>query len=62
MDITTAQAAEQLGVTRGRVLQYIWSGRLKARKIGRDYILDSRAVAAFRPLPPGRPARKKVTP
>jgi hypothetical protein len=37
----------------------ITSGRLKAKKIGRDWLIDSRSVAAFRPMPPGRPGGKR---
>ena len=59
MDFTTKQVAKHLGVTPRRVRALIESGRLKARKIGRDYLIDSRSLAAFRPLPPGRPTGKE---
>ena len=55
MDLTTNQAAVELGVSPRRVRQYIVQGRLRARKIGRDYLVDSESVAAFRPRPPGNP-------
>ena len=54
--ITTAAAAERLGVTRRRVLQYIEEGRIRARKIGRDYLVDPESVDEFRPRPTGNPA------
>ena len=54
-EITTTAAAELLGVTPRRVRQYIEGGRLKARKIGRDYLVDAGSVAAFRPRPIGNP-------
>ena len=57
MELTTAEAATELGVSRRRVRQYITEGRLKARKLGRDYIIDSRSLAAFKPRRTGRPMR-----
>lgn len=59
MDLTTKQVAAQLGITPRRVRQYIKSGRLKAKKIGRDYIVSSRQLDAFTPRPPGRPTSKE---
>ena len=55
MDLTTNQAAAELGVSAQRVRQYIAEGRLRARRIGRDYLVDSESVAAFSPRPPGNP-------
>ena len=55
MDLTTIQAARTLGVTPRRVRQYISEGRLKARLVGRDYLISSRSLAAFRRPPMGRP-------
>jgi excisionase family DNA binding protein len=48
VDLTTAQAAKELGVSRRRVRQYIEDGRLKAKKVGRDYLINSRTLAAFK--------------
>ena len=53
MDLTTAQAAEQLGVSIRRVRQYIEEGRLKAKKFGHVYLVNSKSVAAFKPAEPG---------
>jgi len=53
--ITTTAAAERLGVTRRRVLQYINEGRLRARKIGRDFLVDPESVDEFKPRPIGNP-------
>ena len=58
MQLTTEQVAQRLGVTPRRVRALITAGRLKAKKIGRDYLIDSRDLAKFTPLPPGRPAGK----
>jgi excisionase family DNA binding protein len=58
VELTTEQVAERLGITPRRVRALITAGRLKAKKIGRDYLIDSRDLAKFTPLPPGRPAGK----
>lgn len=58
MEITTEQAAARLGITPRRVRALITAGRLKAKKIGRDYVIDTRQLDKFIPLPPGRPAGK----
>ncbi len=40
--ITTAEKAQQMGVTRRRVLNLIAQGRFKsARKKGRDWLIDA---------------------
>ena len=59
MDLTTEQAARELGVSTRRVRQYIEEGRLKAKKAGRDYLISSRSLAAFKPQPSGRPTSKE---
>jgi excisionase family DNA binding protein len=53
--ITTTAAAERLGVTRRRVLQYIAEGRIRAHKMGRDYMVELASVEEFRPRPTGNP-------
>ena len=58
MQLTTEQVAQRLGITPRRVRALITARRLKAKKIGRDYLIDSRDLAKFTPLPPGRPAGK----
>jgi excisionase family DNA binding protein len=58
VELTTAQVAEKLGITPRRVRALITAGRLKGRKIGRDYLVDSRQLDRFTPQPPGRPAGK----
>jgi excisionase family DNA binding protein len=58
VQLTTEQVAQRLGVTPRRVRALVTAGRLKAKKIGRDYLIDSRDLAKFTPLPPGRPAGK----
>ena len=62
--LTTAEAAEQLGITPRGVLALIRQGRLKAAKRGRDWLCDKRSVAALaRPgarHPGGRPRKRKA--
>jgi len=58
VDLTTKQVAERLGISPRRVRALITTGRLKAKKIGRDYLIDTRQLDKFTPLPPGRPAGK----
>ena len=55
MLLTTAQAAAILQVTRRRVHAIIAAGRLPARKLGRDWLIEPADLAAYRPLPSGRP-------
>lgn len=48
------QAAEMLGLSDKRVLQYILADRLPARKVGGRYLMPIEAVSAFEPHPHGR--------
>lgn len=57
--ITTAEAAERLGVTDRRVRQMIEDGILKGEKVGRDYLIDEDSLEAAKERPkPGRPTKK----
>ncbi len=53
--MTTAEAADALGITPRRVRALIASGRLKARRYGRDWSISEEAIEAVRERPPGRP-------
>jgi excisionase family DNA binding protein len=57
--LTTAQAAERLGVSDRRVRQYIATGALKAGRAGRDWLINERDLMRFAPLPAGRPRKRK---
>jgi len=46
--LTLIQAAERLGVTPDTLRQQIANGRLKARKIGRDWTVSEREVERYR--------------
>lgn len=49
--LSVAEAAERLGVTRGRVNIFIREGRLPAVRIGRSFALRESDVEAFAKQP-----------
>jgi excisionase family DNA binding protein len=53
--LTTPQAAERLGISIVRVQQLIRGGRLKATKVGRDWLIQEQALKAVAVRKPGRP-------
>jgi excisionase family DNA binding protein len=55
--LTTTQAAEQLNIKRGTVIQYIERGLLKASKTGRDWFIRQSEVNRYsrKRKGPGRP-------
>jgi excisionase family DNA binding protein len=53
--LSTAHAAKRLGITQRRVLAMIQSGRLPARKVGRDWWITEAALEAVKVRKPGRP-------
>lgn len=60
--LTTAQAAERLGVSVRRVQALIAEGRIAAAKIGRDYVVSAKAVEKFKPEAPGWKKGRKRKP
>lgn len=58
--LTTAEAAERLGLTPGRVRQLARDGALKGQHYGRDWLFDERDVARFTPPAKGRPRKEKL--
>lgn len=46
--LTTSQAAAALGITPRAVQQAITRGKLKATKAGRDWLIKTRDVEAYR--------------
>jgi excisionase family DNA binding protein len=58
--LTTAEAADQLGITSRRVRQLIADGRIAAKKVGRDYVIDPRSLKAVEDRKTGRPAKGKA--
>jgi excisionase family DNA binding protein len=56
--LTTNQAAKELKVTAIRIRAMIRDGRLKAEKMGRDYVIRESDLDTVRDRKPGRPAAK----
>lgn len=56
--LTTSEAAEQLGVTSGRVRQLILAGRLPATKVGRDLFIKESDLKLVQDRQTGRPSKK----
>jgi excisionase family DNA binding protein len=54
--LSTAEVARKLGVTRQRVLEFIKTDRLRAKKVGRSYVVHSKDVLSLSRFKVGRPA------
>jgi len=59
MVITTKSAAAELGISVRRIQALISAGRLRAKRVGRDYLISPRALDAVRVRLPGRPGWQK---
>lgn len=57
--ITPTEAGALLGVSAVRVRQLIGAGRIPHVRVGRFYMIEMKAVRAFRRLEPGRPRKAK---
>jgi excisionase family DNA binding protein len=55
--ITTAQAAEKLGISVRRVQELINSGRLPAQQFGRTYVVNEGDLKLVEDRKPGRPRK-----
>ena len=55
--ITTAQAADQLGVSIRRVQALIKARRLPAEKVGRDWLINEFNLERVAERKPGRPPK-----
>lgn len=53
--LTTMQAAKKRGVSRPRILALIYEGRLKAQKVGMQYLIKPADLAALKIHKTGRP-------
>jgi len=54
-----------LGVSQSRIRQFVLAGRLKAKKFGRDLVIERKEAERFKRegrLPQGRPAGLKRKP
>lgn len=56
--MTLKEAADTLGVAPATLRQQIANGRIKARKVGRDWTVTAREVERYRTASLGRPGRK----
>jgi excisionase family DNA binding protein len=59
--ISTAEAANRLGVTPDRVRKMIVSKRLKAIKVGREWLIDPKDLDAVKDRKVGRPRKPRKT-
>ena len=55
--LTTAEVADRLGLTMRAVQKMIEAGRLEARKVGRDYLIEPTALANIPKQAAGRPPK-----
>jgi excisionase family DNA binding protein len=53
--LTTAEAADRLGLTVRAIQKMIEAGRLEAKKVGRDYLIEPGALEHIPKQAPGRP-------
>jgi excisionase family DNA binding protein len=58
--LTTKQAAERLSISIPRIHQLISEGRLPAKKMGRDYVIDEKDLRLVADRKVGRPPKAKV--
>lgn len=59
--LTVPQAAKKRGVSRQAILHLISEGKLAAQKLGRQWLIHKRDLAAYTPDPGGRPPTKRTT-
>lgn len=55
--ITVTQAAKELGVTRARVHALIGEGRIRAEKVGMQYLIRPKDLDKVRERKTGRPRK-----
>jgi ribosomal protein S24E len=60
--MTVSQVAEEKGLVTSAVRLAIYTGRLKARKVGQSYIVCRRDAAEWKPAPRGPKARAREEP
>lgn len=51
MLLTVPQAAERLELSRQRVHKLVVDGRIKAQRVGRDYMIESSEITRFKRIP-----------
>ncbi len=58
--LSIPQAAEQLGVSRIRVWQWVKGERLPAVRLGNFWFINPADLASFAPRKPGRPRKDRA--
>lgn len=53
--LSTVEAAERLGVTSRRIVALITSGKLRATRVGRSWVIKASDLAAVQDRPQGWP-------
>jgi excisionase family DNA binding protein len=59
--LTTAEAAERLGITPRRLRALVKVGKLPAEKFGTAYMINEKDLAKVKDRKPGRPKRASGT-
>jgi len=59
IDLTTAQAAEKLGISQRRVQALITAGKIKATMAGKTWLIDPTELKKIKNRNPGRPPKRK---
>jgi excisionase family DNA binding protein len=58
--LSTAEAAKSLGVSVRRIRQLIDEGKIEARQVGRDYVIEARALVGVKVYgKAGRPPKER---
>jgi excisionase family DNA binding protein len=57
--LTAVQVADQLGISKSRVIALIRAGRLPAQKIGVQWLINRADLHKVRVRKPGRPKKKR---
>jgi excisionase family DNA binding protein len=59
--LSTLEAAEKLGVSPIRIRQLIQDGKIKAKKLGRDYVIEESELESVKTYgKAGRPVKKET--
>lgn len=57
--LTTKQIAQEVNLSYVRINQLIKDGIIKAKKVGRDYVIDSKYIEIIKNRPEGRGRKRK---
>ncbi len=58
--VSVSDAAEIRGVSRQAILELIARGRLRAERVGRDWLIQRTALKQFKKMPPGKRRAEKT--